>query len=237
MKLKLPLKLLSVIFILKAAYLPAAVLVKDKMWPKNFRLDVVFIDGEDWQKALVKKYAPLWTKNSSLSLKFYDGLRQAPKQTHIRISFSGYNGSRLGNHQDYLAKQATLLLSALNKKNLSETEARRVILHEFGHALGFEHEYLNPNWPYGRAAIDQLIAECIPRFQKINYSLEQAKLKCHQINQPLAADKVHATIFDEFSIMNYPQKIPLADGSIKKIKTATELSALDELAIERWYGK
>lgn len=215
----------------------AAVLVKDKMWPRHSTLNVVFLDGTSRQHQLVKDYAPLWTNGSSLKLKFFDGFKQAPKHTHIRVSFKFHTGSVLGNHGELESRDPTLQLSELNDKNLPINFARRLILHEFGHALGFEHEYRNPRWPYGVAAIQTQIEECFPRLVKIGYDDKEARTRCIEINETLESSQVNSTTYDEFSIMNYPQKIRLKDSSLKHIKTRFKLSILDKLAMERWYGE
>lgn len=215
----------------------AAVLVKDKMWPKNSQLNVVFLDGTAKQKALVKKVAPDWLKNSSLRFKFFDDIKKAPLKTHIRISFKYSTGSILGNHGDFLSREPTLQLDKLNQKDLPENYARRWILHEFGHALGFEHEYRNPNWPYGDAPIEAQIQACFPTMLKLDYSQSDAQKKCREINQILKKSSTESTVYDEYSIMNYPMEIKKGKQISEKIPVRFELSVLDKLAIERWYSK
>lgn len=215
----------------------AAVLVKDKMWPNHSVLNVVFIDGNKQQKQQVILYAPLWLVDSGLSLKFFDSFANAPDKTHIRVSFNSHTGSQLGNHGDYWSKQPTLLLNQLNQQDLPDASIRRLILHEFGHALGFEHAYRNPKWPFGQQAIDRQINDCTPRLEKIGYSYSEAQRKCVEINSPLIKHQVYTTIYDENSIMNYPQKIVLKNKKVKYIQAKTQLSVLDHLAIQQWYGK
>ncbi len=215
----------------------SAVLVKQKMWPKNSTLNVVFIDGNIEQKQKVRQIAPLWLNNSSLKFQFFDNFATAPKQTHIRVSFSSYTGSTLGNHGDLSSQTPTLLLAELNQTDLPEIYANRLILHEFGHALGLEHEYRNPDWPFGQAPINQQIEHCLPRLESLGYATMEAKHKCQEINAPLNENNIYKTIYDEFSIMNYPQTFTLADQSQKHILAVSKLSILDKLAIERWYGK
>ncbi|MGX5172548.1 hypothetical protein ACUR5C_00810 [Aliikangiella sp. IMCC44653] len=224
-----------------ACQLIAAVLVKDKQWPKNSQLNVVFLDGDLRQKNLVKDYAPLWTENTSLSFKFFDSLATAPKQTHIRVSFLDYTGSIIGNHADLEGRSATLLLAELSTPDLPLNYAKRFILHEFGHALGLEHEYRNPNWPYGKAAIEEHLISCVPKLMAINYNQTAAQAKCREINSPLNKSDVVATVYDETSIMNYPQNI-IIDATAKppqkkQIKTIFKLSVLDKLSIQRWYSE
>jgi hypothetical protein len=73
--------------------------------------------------------------------------------------------------------------------------------------------------------------------QDIGFEPISAKQKCREINQPLDKSQVKSTIYDESSIMNYPQNILLEDGTIKNIASMTKLSVLDKLAIQQWYGK
>jgi hypothetical protein len=215
----------------------AAVIPKNKLWSSESSLVVVFIDGSESQKELVKRYAPLWLETSKLSFSFFDGFINAPKETHIRINFQSHTGSLIGNHGNFLSKDPTLLLDQLNQTDLPESVLKRFILHEFGHALGFEHEYRNPKWPYGLPAIEEHINGCIPRLKDIGFAPLLAQQRCIDINKPLKKVEVNATIYDEFSIMNYPQRILLNDGSYKQITSLSDLSVLDILAIERWYGK
>jgi len=198
---------------------------------------VVFLDGTTEQKALVARIAPIWLENSSLKFKFFDSLNSAPAKTHIRVSFSQSTGSILGNHGNLKSKEPTLQLKKLNEPDLPENYAKRWILHEFGHALGFEHEYRNPKWPYGNAPIEEQITACLPGMQKLNYSAKAARVKCREINQLLEDSATKSTIYDEYSIMNYPMDIKLNKQINKKIPTRFELSILDKLAIERWYSK
>ncbi len=212
-------------------------LAKEKLWPQNQTLNVVFLDGKPKQIARVKAIAPKWVEGIKLQLSFFDSIDSAPNQTHIRISFSNETGSMLGDHGDYLSKSPTLLLNDLNTIMLESDLAARYILHEFGHALGFEHEFRNPNWPYGNAPIQLLINKCVPRLSKMDYSPTEASEKCHALNQPLTKENSLSTVYDKHSIMNYPQSITLNDDSKVVIAAKTKISALDRLAMERWYGK
>ena len=225
------------LLILASTTVNCAVLVKDKMWPKNTQLAIVFLDGSTEQKQLVENVIPQWFENSSLSFKTYASLQQAPKKTHIRISFRSHTGSMLGDHGDYYSSEPTLLLDELNQKDLHPQFAARYILHEFGHALGFEHEYRSPFWPFGETARQVHRTNCIPRMTELEVPLPDAEQKCSEINSPLKKHETNATVFDNHSIMNYPQTIKRPGKSDVYIKAKHQLSALDKLAIERWYGK
>ena len=229
--------ILTVILASGLSTLEAAVLAKDSMWPKGKTLNILFLDGKMEQKQLVESVAPLWVEGINLKLEFFENNEQAPKETHIRISFKSETGSMLGDHGEYLARTPTLLLSELNRHDLNSELARRYILHEFGHALGFEHEFLNPSWPYGFSPIQQQIDKCIPRLREMKYLEEEARSKCQSLNKPLTKKNSYSTVFDKHSIMNYPLTVTLADKSKVTIYAKTKLSTLDMLAMERWYGK
>lgn len=229
-----------ILLLLLCLYVPttqSAVLVKNKLWKKDTVLNVVFLDGNPKLHQLVKSIAPQWLQQTSLSFQFFSNLSSAPKQTHIRISFNLHSGSRLGNHQDYQSKTATMNLFDLVSNQTSDSGAQRLILHEFGHALGFEHEYRSSYWPYDTKVIEQIIVDCYPKMELIGYSSQTAKQRCQTINAPINSKLAYLTAYDEGSIMNYPMSFILKDGGEKNIKAAINLSTLDHYAIQLWYGK
>jgi len=229
------LTLVLLIFYLTPA--TGAVLIKEKQWPQNLVLNVVFLGGNQEQRKLVQKIAPNWLKKTSLSFKFYSSMLNAPKQTHIRISFLLQSGSRLGNHQDYLSRDATMNLFDLTTGRLSRAGANRLVLHEFGHALGFTHEYRSPYWPFGKKVLRQILHDCYPKMERIGYTSQEAISHCQTINQPVDLKQAKKTAYDEFSVMNYPVTFTTKDGTSKTIKAHSELSYLDQHAIELWYSK
>ncbi len=213
----------------------SAVLIKDKLWQKGTVLNVLFLDGTPELQQLVIVTAPEWLQNTSLSFQFFGHSSKPPRQTHIRVSFSLHSGSQLGDHQDYASKYPTMNLFDLTSEQISDSGARRLILHEFGHALGFEHEYRSGFWPYGEKVIEEIIVDCYPKMQQIGYSRLAAIERCKNINAPIAASVAHLTAYDELSIMNYQMSFVDSDGRKKQIKPAVNLSLLDRYAMQRWY--
>ena len=128
-------------------------------------------------------------------------------------------------------------LKALLDGKLSAQESKRLILHEFGHALGFEHEYRSKFWPYGNAAIQQVKERCYPQMESIGYDKQSAIAHCNDINSPLNTGNALTTAYDERSIMNYALSFVQADGKVKTIPANFKLSLLDKYAIKRWYPK
>ncbi len=210
-------------------------MIIEKQWPQNTILQVVFLDGTKEQQQIVEQVAPLWLVKSNLSFRFYGVLDDAPKETHIRISFLLQSGSRLGNHHDHHSRNATMNLYDLTTGQLSDSGANRLVLHEFGHALGLVHEFRSPYWPYGQTVLNEILVACYPKMARIGYSQQNAKIQCNKVNQPINPKKAQKTAYDEFSVMNYPTTFMTKNGLKKTIKAATHLSYLDQYAIQNWY--
>lgn len=108
-------------------------------------LGIAFLGGTEEQKAIVRANAPLW-----LDGQVYDGVEtslrgkialkfDAPLESaSIRVAFSAEGGNR-----SLIGRQALRKAKNLETMNLQNAEPK-VVLHEFGHALGLAHEHLNP---------------------------------------------------------------------------------------------
>ncbi|MCE5290727.1 MAG: M12 family metallopeptidase [Nocardiaceae bacterium] len=131
-----------------------AALLQDTKWRTGEEITVRFLEGAPDLKRRVREVAEQWTgeKMANLTLKFVD---KGPAD--IRVAFVKGNGSwsYLGTVcQQIPANQPTMNYGWLTPTS-SDDEVRRVVLHEFGHALGLIHEHQNPNRPikWNRAAV------------------------------------------------------------------------------------
>jgi serralysin len=118
-----------------------AALVKDSKWQPGDTISISFLDGTDAQKALVRRFAVEWVTNlANLRLSW-----ETPPNTDVRISFK-YSGSWsvIGTTAKNIPKNQPTMNFGWLTQDVSDEEARRVILHEFGHALGLIHEHQNP---------------------------------------------------------------------------------------------
>jgi Astacin (Peptidase family M12A) len=136
-----------------------AVVQQALRWPTN-RATVCFFDGSQVSRDRVATVAKQWQKETALQLDFGEsGNSRTCDPQHpddIRVSFvgSGY-WSYVGTQaKDISAYKQTLNLEGLDRE-LTPAD-KGVILHEFGHAIGFEHEHQSPvsgceeefNWNY-----------------------------------------------------------------------------------------
>lgn len=118
-----------------------AALLKDAKWPVGSVITLRFLEGAPELQARVRKVAEEWTRLANLTFDW-----RADGRTDIRIAFKQGNGS-----WSYLGKQCRLIPEPKPTMNYgwltptsNDDELRRVVLHEFGHALGLIHEHQNP---------------------------------------------------------------------------------------------
>lgn len=113
---------------------------KSRKWQKD-ELTVCFLNGTDKQKARVKQYAVEWEQYCAIKLIWLDVID--PK-ADIRVSFTcGGHWSYIGKYNSNVDDGKATMNIELGSFEVSD-EWRRVVLHEFGHALGLEHEQQHP---------------------------------------------------------------------------------------------
>ena len=130
-------------------------------------LGVHFMNGTSAQRSAVRRYAPEWSRvgPSNVTFRFDVPARNA----RIRIRFDRrLNDSEIGRD----ALDVPVGTETMNLWNVSGSDAlsRRVVLHEFGHALGLQHEHQHPDGgiPWDRPAVY--------RYYRDNYGWSTARV-------------------------------------------------------------
>ena len=112
--------------------------------PRGTTLRCRFLDGSATQKAKVEQMAHEWEKYCSMKITFGDD-----PASEVRISFVADPGSWSAIGNDCLvasyfpAYQPTMNFGWL-RDDTDDLEYQRVVVHEFGHALGCIHEHQSP---------------------------------------------------------------------------------------------
>lgn len=120
-----------------------AALLNDARWPAGQEIRVMFTEGDQALQERVKSVAEQWTAPGMARLKF-NWVTEGPAD--IRIAFEQGRGSwsYLGTQcQEIPEDQPTMNYGWLTPDS-PDDELTRVVLHEFGHALGLIHEHQNP---------------------------------------------------------------------------------------------
>jgi hypothetical protein len=204
-----------------------AAIVRANKWAKRAIIKVGFLDGTPAQQALVKRFAVGWIAPGMARLKF---AWTTADKADIRISFA-YRGSWsvIGTSCKSVPKSQPTMNFGWLTPTVSDAEAQRVILHEFGHALGLIHEHQNPmgavNW--NKPAVYQDLSGP-PN------SWDKAKID-HNMFEAYPLHEIEGTRVDPASIMMYPIPASWVNPPSQPVGLNSVLSARDIAYIKSAY--
>lgn len=188
-------------------------------------IGVKFLGGTEFQKQKVAQYASEW--NSALpgfELIFQDGPCNIGV---IRVAFSptGGNHSAIGTKSTGIAIDQPTMNLAIVEQGEDESEIKRVVQHEFGHALGLLHEHLHADAPRFEWT-DAMYAY----FEGKNWGRE----KINAAMKHRASPNETCLGFDQTSVMIYP--IPSSWTSTGFSATPSEINKNDRECLRRHYA-
>lgn len=206
-----------------------AAAIRSKLWLPGRTLRVRFLDGHPLMHQRVSQHALRWCDHANISFDFGDHA-----EAEIRISFM-YPGSWSAVGTDALVREyfgpndPTMNFGWLHT-DTPDTEYRRVVLHEFGHALGLVHEHQSPSggMQWNEEAVYQRYSG-----PPNHWSKETIR---RNILHRYDATQTQFTQFDPDSIMlyAYPAELTL-DG--RSTQWNNDLSTQDIAFIEQLYPR
>lgn len=125
-----------------------AALLNAAFWGRGVKLRVSFLDGAPALHQRVATLAQAWPRETgaNFSFEFWIGNGLDPSGADIRVAFEPGIGSfsQLGRFALAVDRSQRTMNLGWMTMQLPEDQARAVVLHEFGHALGLVHEHMNP---------------------------------------------------------------------------------------------
>ncbi len=113
----------------------------DFMWEQNKQIQVFFKGGtEIWIKKTLE-IANIWNLHCNIS--FHQTMNI--EESHLRVGFENSGcWSYLGNIALTIPSSESTLNLEISNLTPKDAEFKRIVLHEFGHALGLIHEHQSP---------------------------------------------------------------------------------------------
>jgi serralysin len=175
-----------------------AALLNEAQWVTGEVIRVKFLAGDEALRDRVRAVAERWTAPDMAQLTFEWVADDA--EADVRVAFTEGDGSwsYLGTQcRNIPADEPTMNYGWIDAGS-PEDEVQRVVLHEFGHALGLIHEHQNP-----QGGIDWNEPAVIADLSKPpnSWTIEQIR---HNVLDHYAPDAVTASDVDGLSIMMYP---------------------------------
>ncbi len=165
-----------------------------KLWAPGRVLRVCFLDGDARVQDKVATIAQEWSKYANIQFDFCEDL-----EAELRISFKQPGSwSYIGTDALMIKPPNATINFGWLTPDTGDEEYTRVVLHEFGHALGMIHEHQNPanEIPWNRPVVMQYYMGP-PNY----WRADQVETN---IFQAYAEDHTKFTDFDLYSIMRYP---------------------------------
>ena len=214
-------------------------------WPQSNELIICFRSGTRKARARVAEGAKEWMQYVNLRLNLGDGQNfrscKGDNSEHIKIDF--LNSGPDAGHWSYVGTQSAQMQHSMNLQGLSRDdlprgtdlkEARRIVLHEFGHALGFEHEHQNPS---ALCHNEFDMKEVTSWARRLNWNSSEVERNLLKL-QPSTSLKY--TRHDQKSVMHYslPEKL-LKNGRSSRcwVEVNFELSEGDKNFARELYPK
>jgi len=202
---------------------PRGAVLKSTKWTPGTTIKVSLNGSTSAIRAKVIQYAREWEKYANIKFNFVTNDNTAK----IRVSFVSGDGS-----WSYIGKSTPSTGATMNygwlTASTADSEYSRVVIHEFGHALGMIHEHQHPlvSIPWDKPAVYAYYAAA-PNYWS------QADVD-NNLFAKYSTTQTNYSAYDKFSIMHYSVPNELTIGDFE-VGWNTVLSATDKSFIASVY--
>ena len=183
---------------------PRGAVITSTKWPNGSTIKVSLNGGTSTVRAKVIQFAKQWEQYANIKFNFVTNDNTAK----IRVTFAS------GGSWSYIGKSTPSTGATMNygwlTDNTADSEYSRVVIHEFGHALGMIHEHQHPlvSIPWDKPAVYAYYAAAP------NYWDEETT--DNNIFAKYSTTQTNYSAYDKFSIMHYavPNELTIGDFEV-----------------------
>ncbi len=202
----------------------AASLYQKKWNPERRVLDVDFLSEPPYIDKVIQ-YARAWEDHMGLRFRFGRG------EPELLVAFdAGGSWSFIGTDSIYYARNGRVSMNfGWFSANTDDSEFRRTVLHEFGHALSLVHEHQHPassvSWN------EEAVVDYYKRYGWNNTDVQRNIFSKYRFSQ------INGTGYDQESIMHYPIPVEFVKKKEDVVGWNTDLSRADKSLVGFLYPK